>query len=145
MLRKIWKWFKRIVLGTLALALLAVIAVVIILHTDWGREQVRKRVEAVLQGQFPGGAHLGKLTGSIFGTLTIASIELDGADGKPLISVGQLDVRAELLPLLSKTVRVDSVVAQDVVIAWRAQPSKPETPATEPSQPTPWQSWRTGS
>ncbi len=138
MLRKIWKWFKRIVLGTLALAVIAVIAVVIILHTDWGREQVRKRVEAVLQGQFPGGAHLGKLSGSIFGTLTIENIELDGADGKPLIRVGQLDVRAEILPLLTKTVRVDSVVAQDVVIEWRAQPSKPETPATEPSQPTPW-------
>ena len=134
-MRRVWKWFKRIVLGTIALAMIAVIVAIILLHTDWGREQVRKRVEAVLQGQFPGGAHIGKLSGSVFGTLTIEKLELDGADGKPLISVGQLEVRPALLPLLWKTVRVDSVIASDVVVDWRAQPSKPSA-AKETAAPT---------
>src|SRR4051812_22841875 len=129
-MRRVWKWLKRIVLGAIALVMIAVILVVILLHTDWGREQVRKRVESVLRDQFPGGAHIGKLGGSVFGTLTVDQLELDGADGKPLIAAGHLEATVELLPLLWKTVRVDSIVATDVAVDWRAQPSKPSTPST---------------
>ena len=137
-MKRAWKWFKRIVAGVLGLAVVAVIAVLILLHTDWGREQVRKRVEAVLLDQFPGGAHIGRLDGSIFGTLVITNLELDGVDHKPLISVGKLEVKPAILPLLWKTVRVNAVIATDVAIDWRAQPAKPPSPSTEPATTSPW-------
>lgn len=138
-MRRAWKWFKRITAFVLALALLAVAAFLIIIHTDWGREQIRKQVESALRGQFPGGVHIGHLDGSVFTTLELTDIELDGADGKPLIKASKLRLRPKLLPLLWKTVRVENVSAFDVAIDWRDQPAKPpKPPSNEPSSPSAW-------
>ena len=65
-MRKALRWFRRIVLTVLALVVVAIAAVVIALHTDWGREKVRAKVAEALADQFPG-AQVGKLEGSIFG------------------------------------------------------------------------------
>ena len=72
------RWIRRVIVGVLALAVVAVIAVVIILHTDWGRDLLRRQVEAQLQAKLPGGATIGKLEGSVFGELVVRDIELDG-------------------------------------------------------------------
>lgn len=138
-MRRIWKWLKRITAFILALALLAVAALLIIIHTDWGREQIKKQVESALHSTFPGGVHIGRLEGSIFTKLEVFDIELDGADGKPLIKASKMRIRPKILPLLWKTVQVENVSVFDLVVDWREQPAKPPSPpSTEPSSPSSW-------
>src|SRR5579864_2436480 len=82
--RVVARWIRRILAGVVGFAVVAVAGVVIALHTDWGREQLRKIAEAQLAKRFPGGAHIGALEGSVFGELVVRDLELDGRDGKPM-------------------------------------------------------------
>ena len=42
-IRRVLRWVRRVVVGTLALAVIAIAVVLAALHTDWGREQVRRQ------------------------------------------------------------------------------------------------------
>jgi hypothetical protein len=122
-MRRILRWGKWV-----ALVLIVVIGAALTwLHTSSGREFLRKRVEAGLAGAFPG-SKVGSVTGSVFSTLVVHDIVVQGADGKPLVTVGSAAVEVSLLPLATKTVRVDHVVVSDVVAIPRKQPPKPEEP-----------------
>ncbi|HEY1817678.1 MAG TPA: translocation/assembly module TamB domain-containing protein [Kofleriaceae bacterium] len=133
-LRRALRWFLRGLLGALALVVLAIAFVLIALHTDWGRNLVRERVVDALGGAFPGGVKIARLDGSVFGTLTVRGVELDGRDHKPWITVGEIDVRASLTSLLHETVRVDSLIVSDVAIDQHPQPPAPPEPEPEPEE-----------
>jgi hypothetical protein len=138
-MRRAWRWLWRIVLGALALAVIAIVAAIIALHTGWGREQIRRRVEAALATSFPGGAKIGRLDGSVFGELVARDVELDDADGRPQLVVGTARIRLELWPLISKIARFDSLIAEDVVVdVRRSTPGAAPPPPTPPSPPSPW-------
>ncbi|MBA3454927.1 MAG: translocation/assembly module TamB domain-containing protein [Deltaproteobacteria bacterium] len=129
-MKRALRWLKRIVLGTLALAIVAVIAVLIVLHTDWGRNLVREQIEATLLENFPGGARVGKLEGSVFGTLVVTDIVVFDMDHGPLVKVGSVKLELELLPLLTKTAHIDRLLIEDVVVTKRTQtiPTPPPPP-----------------
>lgn len=120
-MRRLLRWGKWVAL----VVIVALAAALIWLHTASGREFLRKRVEAGIAGSFPG-SKVGSLTGSVFGTLVVHDIVVQGADGKPLVTVGTAEVQVSLLALVSKTVRVDRVVVSDVVAMPRKQPPRPE-------------------
>ena len=86
-MRRVWRWIRRIVLATAVLVVIAIAIVVIGLHTAFGRELVRARIEAKLAEVVVGGAHLGAVEGSPFGTLVLRDLVLDGPDGLPAITV----------------------------------------------------------
>ncbi len=129
-MKRALRWLKRIVLGTLALAIVAVIAALIVVHTEWGRRKIANQIEAALLESFPGGARVGKLEGSVFGTLVVTDIELSDMDHGPLIKVASVKLELSLLPLLTKTAYIDSLVVEDVVITKRKQaiPTPPPPP-----------------
>ena len=129
-MKRALRWLKRIVLGTLAFVVVAVAAALIIVHTDFGRNLIRKQIEATLLENFPGGARVGKLSGSVFGTLVITDVELSDMDHGPLIKVASIKLELSLLPLLTKTAYIDSLVVEDVVITKREQaiPTPPPPP-----------------
>ncbi|MCE9573044.1 MAG: hypothetical protein K8W52_07800, partial [Deltaproteobacteria bacterium] len=131
MLRKVLRWARRIAIGLVALVTLAVLAVVILMHTAWGREQIRGRIEAALRDEFPGGAHIGALEGTVFGELVLKDVELDGIDHRPLATIKTLRIDLAILPLLGQTARIDHLIAEDVLIDARPQPPRP--PPTSPS------------
>lgn len=120
-MKRALRWLKRIVLGTLALVVVAVIAVLIVVHTDWGRNLIREQIEATLVENFPGGAKVGKLSGSVFGTLVVTDIEISDLDHGPLVKVASVKLELSLLPLLTKTAYIDSLLIEDVVITKRKQ------------------------
>lgn len=119
---KPWRWFKRIVLGTLTLIVVAVATLLIVLHTDWGRGIVRSQVETQLNKTFVGGAKVGKIEGSAFGELTLRDVVINGPDKKPAISIRTLRLRLGLMPLLSDQVRLGGLVAEDVDVDLRRDP-----------------------
>ncbi|HUJ60021.1 MAG TPA: hypothetical protein VLX92_16060, partial [Kofleriaceae bacterium] len=113
------KWLRRIVLGLLAVIALAVIAVIVIVHTAFGREQMRERVEAALAQTFTGGATVRRLDGSPFGEIVLHDLVIDGPDHRPAIAIGALHVKLHLLDLLAHRAHVAELVADDVDVAIR--------------------------
>ena len=86
-MKRVWRWFKRVMIGLVAIIVVTVAFALIAIHTDWGRNIVRGQVEGILAETFPGGATIGRIDGSPFGTLVITDVVLNGADGKPLVAV----------------------------------------------------------
>lgn len=134
-MKRVWRWFKRLMIGLVALVVVAVAFALIAVHTDWGRNIVRGQVEDILADSFPGGARIGRIDGSPFGTLVITDIVLDGPDKKPLVAVKRLEVEASLGPLFGHQVWVDRIVATGVTIT---NPRAPEPPDDVPPEPSPW-------
>ncbi|HEX5059824.1 MAG TPA: hypothetical protein VFV99_10720, partial [Kofleriaceae bacterium] len=139
-MKKVWRWTKRIVLGTLAFVVLATGITLGALHTNWGRNRVRKIVEDQLQSTFPGST-IGKIDGSVLGDLIARDVTIMGRDKRPLVTIKKVTIEAALLPLASKTARVTKIDAEDVVVYAHDQgpppPEKPPEPST-PSEPSSW-------
>ncbi len=130
MVRKVWRIAKWLLAGVLVL----VIAAIIFVHTSWGREVIRKRIEAALQSDFPG-SKVGALSGSVFTTLELRDLELAGVGGKPFVKVGYAKVDVGIVPFVTKHVRVDRLELDDVYVDPAAQP--PAKPSTSPQPPSP--------
>jgi len=128
-MKRVLRWLKRLVLGAFALAVVAIVAVLIVVHTAWGRRLIAERIEAKLLESFPGGARVGTLEGSVFGTLVVSDIELSDLDHTPLVRIGSVKVELSLWPLLVRTAYVDSLLVEDVVIT--------KHPQTLPAPPSP--------
>ncbi len=113
---RVRRWIKRGALGLLGLIVVAVVGVLIVLHTSFGREIVRKQIEAKVNDMFYGGGTIGKVEGSPFGTLTLRDVVLNGPDGKPAISAKTVKLGLGILPLFSKQARMRSLVLEDVEV-----------------------------
>ena len=131
-MRRVWRWFRRIVVALLALGVLAVATVLILLHTAWGRGIVQRRVQAALQSSFPGST-IGAITGSVLGTLVVHDVMLMARDDRELVSIKELELEVALLPLFGKTARVDSLKATGVQVHARPLPPAPLDPEDEPT------------
>lgn len=134
-MRRAWRWFVRLGLGACALALVGVAVALVAVHTDWGREQLRARIESKLRDAFPG-SRVGAVEGSVLGTLTLRDIELAGGDGRRIAKVATLRTAVALWPLANRTVRVDRLIADDVQVMVRPQPAAAGPPVA--SQASAW-------
>ncbi|MEO8703322.1 MAG: translocation/assembly module TamB domain-containing protein [Kofleriaceae bacterium] len=110
---------KRIVLGFLAVMVIAVAMAMIFIHTDYGRDVVRAKVQAQLEDTFTGGATIGKIEGSPFGELVIRDLVINGPDGKPAITIGRARFELGLTGLVSQRAKITGLHAQDVEVDLR--------------------------
>nr|MBA3821268.1 hypothetical protein [Deltaproteobacteria bacterium] len=126
------RWLRRTALGTLALIVLVVSVTLIVIHTDWGRERVRRIVEAELLVVFPGGARVGRLEGSLLGDFTVQGIELADIHGERMVRIGSMSMNLGLRQLLRKTIRIEELVADDIELY------APRTPWPPDEEPLEW-------
>lgn len=98
LLRRLARWLGIIVL---VLAVL-IVAAVGVLHTEWGREQVRAQIEQALDERIAGDVSIGRLEGSVLGNLIARDVTVRNRAGQPVITLDTLRVDFELLPLLSQ-------------------------------------------
>ena len=135
-MRAALRWLARLALGALLIAGVVAAIVVVTAHTEWGREWLRRRAEAALVRAWPGGAKLGRVEGSLLGTLIVHDVELRGRDHRLLVTAGVVRGELALWPLVVDTVRVDALVVEDVhVFAHRPPPPVPPGPR---GMPSPW-------
>src|SRR5205823_3591549 len=113
------RWWKKVLLGIVGTLFALIVAVVIVVHTGWGRELLRAQVEARLQDTFVGGATIGRLEGSPLGHLVVHDVVINGPDRKPAITIGALHLKLGILPLLSHQVRIAGLAAEDVAVDLR--------------------------
>ncbi len=117
--RRALRWTKRILLGLLAFIVVAIGAVLLVLHTDYGRDVVRSQVETKLNTVFTGGATVGKIEGSPFGKLVVRDVVINGPDKQPAIKIGRLQLELELLELTSQDAKLTGLIAEDVDVDLR--------------------------
>ena len=139
-MKRVWRWTKRVVVGVMAFAILATAITIGALHTAWGRERVRRIAEEQLTAVFPGST-IGEVDGSVFGSLIVHDVTILGRDKQPFITVKTVVVQAALSPLVHKTARVESILADGVVVYVHDQgpaPAQKPEPPSGPSEPSAW-------
>ncbi len=123
-MRRALRWVKRIVLGTIATVLVIVIAVLIILHTDWGRDKARRIALSQLQALFPGGIHADRIDGSVLGDIELTNVTINGFDKKRMIRAGKVRTNLKISALFTKTIELEFVDVDDVEVADPSNPVK---------------------
>jgi uncharacterized protein involved in outer membrane biogenesis len=103
----------------IAVLAIMVAGAVAVMHTSWGREIIRTRIERQLQATLIGGGRLGHVEGSPLGELILHDLVLNGPDGQPAISVKTLAIDLRFVPLLSRQVHISGLTAEDVDIDLR--------------------------
>jgi autotransporter translocation and assembly factor TamB len=93
-----------------AVAIVAVVAFIVLANTDWGREQVRKRVLATFQARAHGIVRMGRVTGNLLKGFTIHDLVITDSAGAPFVDVDEVRGRYGLNQIRSKHVYLDDVV-----------------------------------
>src|SRR5688572_20037387 len=112
MARHVARWALRALVGLLALTFLAVVTVLLVLHSDWGREQIRTQIEAKLQPNFPAGAHIGRVEGSVLGDFYLHDVVLNDLDGRPAVRIARVELNLALLAFLRDEARFEKVIVE---------------------------------
>jgi hypothetical protein len=133
-MRRALRWVKRIFLGLLALVLVVVITVLIVLHTDWGRDKARRIVLENIQQFFPGGIHVDKIEGSVLGDIELVGVTINGFDKKQMLRAGRVKTNVRLSALFTKTIALEYATVDDVEV-W--DPSNPVKIKEDP-EPGTW-------
>ena len=112
--RRVRRWLGATALGIVGFVVLAVLGVIFVMQTHWGRELVRKQVQAKLESTFVGGATIGSIEGTPFTDIVLKNLVINGPDRKPAIEVGVVHLKAGLLPLISHQLVLEKIVADNV-------------------------------
>ena len=140
-LRRALAW---IVGAVVALAALAIGVVLVLTNTDWGREQLRKRVVAALGGSVHGRIRLGRISGNLLHDVTLHDLAISDSSGAPFFAVDSAHAHYAISPFLSKQIILDSLALYRPAVtldrkpgrAWNWQQIFP-TDSTQPPSKTP--------
>ncbi|MEZ4367945.1 MAG: hypothetical protein R2939_16940 [Kofleriaceae bacterium] len=136
--RGVWRVVRPILRWTVRVVVVAVAAALVVLHTDWGRDQVRGVIEDALQARFAGPVHVGRLEGSVFTELVLRDITVDDPGHGRALSIERIEVELALGDLLRKRARRDPGRARGAV--WlRQEPGGVNLARLVlPSEPSTW-------
>lgn len=146
-------WGRGIAVGVAMIAgliLVAIIAVLVLTGTDWGRERVRRFAVNQINGMIHGKATMGRLSGNLLTGMTVHDFAITDTAGKPFIAVESFKGDYSLLALWRKHIWVDgAVVVRPLVVLERPLNGKwnwqrifprdttPHPPNTQPA----WGDW----
>ncbi len=146
-------WRRGILVATMLLSgliLIAIIAVLVITSTDWGRERVRRFAVGAVSGMVHGRVTIGRIEGNLLSGVTIHDIAITDSAGKPFIAVESMSTKYSVMSLLRKRVWLDQVyVVRPLVVLdrlpkgdWNWQRIFPRDTTHKPvSQQTGWGDW----
>jgi hypothetical protein len=110
------KGLIRFLAALVIVAILLVIGVYTITNTDWGREQVRRRIVALLQDNSHGIIKVGKVTGNLLKGFTLHDLSITDSAGAPFVTAEQASARYAIRSLLGSRVDFDDVKLVRAVI-----------------------------
>jgi autotransporter translocation and assembly factor TamB len=105
--------------GVGLLVLLVIGGALIALHTDWGREQIRKQVEAGLADAVTGEVSVGGVSGSVLGDFAVQDVVIrppEGAEGAEAIRIDRIEIDHNPMSLLSRTFHAQNLRLEGVHI-----------------------------
>lgn len=129
---------------------IAVLAVLVLSGTDWGRERVRRYAETSLGGAIHGRVRIGKLSGNLLMGLTAQGFAITDSAGNPFVSAERVQGDYSILSLLRKRIWIQNAMVTRPVVVLDRQPNgqwnwqrifpKSTTPTPPSKQPT-WGDW----
>ena len=81
---------------SIMLIALAIISVVVFVHTDYGRDEIRGIANQQLANIFTGGGSVGSVEGDPFGELVFKDVVINGPDHRPAITIKTLHASASI-------------------------------------------------
>lgn len=99
----------RFIAALMIVAVILIIGVFALTNTDWGREQVRKRIVTTLQESSHGIIKVGKVTGNLLRGFTLHDLVITDSAGAPFARVEEASARYTVRALTSKRVEFDDV------------------------------------
>ncbi|HEY0776913.1 MAG TPA: translocation/assembly module TamB [Gemmatirosa sp.] len=121
-LRRALAW---VVGAVVAVAALVVAVVLVLTNTDWGREQLRRRVVAALAGTVHGRLRIGRISGNLLNGATVHDVAITDSAGAPFFSTDSAHVRYALSPFLSKKILLDSLTLYHPDVTLDRKPGRP--------------------
>jgi len=115
-IRRVLRILGRIALVVAALVVVAIVAAVIALHTDWGRNKIRRAAVDAMAKVFPCGVSIGAVEGDVLGDAVVRDVELRGCDQRPAIKVDRIELNLKLTALVGGTIRLEYLRAHGVTI-----------------------------
>src|SRR5688572_15870526 len=97
--RRAARWLLGILGASLGLVALAVIVMMIVLQTGWGRGVLKHQIETRLDNMFVGGASIGRVSGNPLSDLVIEDLVINGPDKQSAVTIKRLTVKLPLMPL----------------------------------------------
>ncbi len=104
------------------LVILAIIGVFAITNTDWGRDQVRKRILAIIQSNSHGIVRIGSVSGNLLNGFTAHDLIVTDSSGAPFVKIDQASARYGLSSLYGQRIEFDDVKLVRPVIVLDKQP-----------------------
>jgi translocation and assembly module TamB len=116
----------RWVAALLLLLVVGVVAVVLVLsNTDWGREQLRRRVVAALAGTVHGRFQVGRISGNLLKGFTLHAVAITDSAGAPFLRVDSMSTRYGLRSFVSKKIELSDVGLFHPVVVLDRRPGQP--------------------
>ena len=103
-------------------AVLVIGGVFLVTNTDWGREQVRKRLVAMIQDNSHGIIKVGRVTGNLLKGFTLHDVVITDSAGAPFAAIDEVHARYQLRALTSRRVEFDDMRLVRPVIVLDRQP-----------------------
>ncbi len=105
-------------LGAVAFVLvLAAATVFTVSNTDWGRDQLRTRVVAALDGAANGTVRIGRISGNLLSGLTLHDVVITDSAGAPFLAAREVHADYGLRALIGKRIALSDVrVVEPVVV-----------------------------
>ena len=138
------------------IAAIAIVIVILVIgtfaltSTDWGRDQVRNKIVAILQGSSHGIIKVGRISGNLLKGFTAHDLVITDSAGAPLVKADEASARYSLRALLGKRIEFDDVKLVRAVIVLDRQPGgkwnwdrifpRDTTPQQGP-RPANWGTW----
>lgn len=112
----------RVLAVIVAFLLLAWAAVYLITDTNWGRDQVRRKLVALIQGNSHGIVKIGSVTGNLFHGFTAHDLSITDSAGHPFIKADAVSASYTLGTLFGKKIDFTQVQLLRPVIVIDKQP-----------------------
>ena len=116
------KWFKRVGIF-LAVILLLITALILFLHTSWGKSIVRNRVENYLAKQLQTSLTIGDIDYRLPNWIRLKDILVLDQRNDTLLSGGNIYARINMLKLFSQNVEIRGLEFEKIVVHLRREAS----------------------
>ncbi len=94
------------VTALLGVVALAVVAVLVVTNTDWGREQLRRRVVAILNDTAHGTVRVGRISGNLLKGITLHDVAITDSANAPFLALDSVTTRYGIRSFISKKIEL---------------------------------------
>ena len=106
------------------IVLLLMIAIYAITVTDWGHEQVRRRLQAALENSSHGVVRIGRISGNLLKGFTVHDVSVTDSSGAPFVKVDSLTTSYGINNLRTKHIEFDDLTLFHPVIILDRKPGE---------------------